>query len=108
MQETNAIPPITTQVDAHRAISPLPHRVSWSGSEAMSKAGSQTGSQAESQADTWAELVGWDDQFRELKAYEDRPEVKKLKEVVAKSFTVPAWLADLKSPKCTYFAGIER
>ncbi|CAE7183974.1 unnamed protein product, partial [Rhizoctonia solani] len=80
--------------------------MSGSGSNTVSKAGSQAGSQA----DTWAELVGWDDEFHELDtdAYKDRPEAKKLKEVVAKSFMVPAWLAGSKSPKYTYFAGMER
>ncbi|CAE7146244.1 unnamed protein product [Rhizoctonia solani] len=102
MQEANVIPPITTQVDAHRDNAPLPHHGLRGGSKARFKAGSQV--------DTWAELVGWDGEFRELDAdaCKDRPEVKKLKEVVEKSYMVPAWLADLKSSKYTYFTGMER
>ncbi|CAE7225555.1 unnamed protein product [Rhizoctonia solani] len=67
-----------------RAIAPLPRR------------GSQAGSQARS---TWADLVRWDGKYRPLDGdtYKDLPEVKELKELVKKSFFVPAWLANLES-----------
>ncbi|CAE7069960.1 unnamed protein product [Rhizoctonia solani] len=101
-EATQTISPVITDVNeatATRTIVPLPGHVS----QAESQAGSRTESQARR---TWADCVGWDGEFRPLNdvAYKERPEVKKLNELVQESFAVPAWLANTKSPQYVHYS----
>ncbi|KEP49707.1 hypothetical protein V565_094670 [Rhizoctonia solani 123E] len=75
-----------------------------------SLAGSSTASWSNTYS-VWIEYVRWDGGFYELHnaAYDRRPEAKKLRELVMKSFTVPEWLADIESPEwASYYKYMRR
>ncbi|KAG8699706.1 hypothetical protein FRC11_013543, partial [Ceratobasidium sp. 423] len=65
-----------------------------------SRPGSRAGSTAPP-GNSWAQHVGWDTKIRPLNhaEYDNAPEVKKLRELVQRSFTVPAWLTNPESPQ---------
>ncbi|CAE6511545.1 unnamed protein product [Rhizoctonia solani] len=71
--------------------------------QASPRARSRRISQAESTAARrrWARHVGWDVKIRPLNdaEYDSLPKVKKLRELVQRSFTVPAWLANPELPQ---------
>ncbi|KDN36315.1 hypothetical protein RSAG8_10937, partial [Rhizoctonia solani AG-8 WAC10335] len=80
---------------------------------ARSRAESQAGSRTTSRAGVnpnWMEYVRWDGEFRSLNdaAYNQLPEVKELRELVKKSFTVPAWIANIESPQLASYKSPER
>ncbi|CAE6393830.1 unnamed protein product [Rhizoctonia solani] len=49
----------------------------------------------------WLEHIRWNGRIHPLDdaVYDQLPEAKKLRELVKKSFIVPAWLAKLESPE---------
>ncbi|KDN37447.1 hypothetical protein RSAG8_10182, partial [Rhizoctonia solani AG-8 WAC10335] len=53
----------------------------------------------------WIEYVRWDGEFHPLDdvTYDQRPEVRKLREIVEKSFIVPAWMANIESPEWGFY-----
>ncbi|KEP46459.1 hypothetical protein V565_197860 [Rhizoctonia solani 123E] len=67
----------------------------------VSRPPSQTGSATIRPAadPDWKAHVGWDGKFHPLNdvTYGQRPEAKKLRKIVEKSFIIPAWLADIES-----------
>ncbi|KEP49714.1 hypothetical protein V565_094740, partial [Rhizoctonia solani 123E] len=77
-------------------------------SRAQSPEGSAT-SQAAADTD-WMQYVGWDGGFHPLDdvAYDQRPEVKKLRKILEKSFIVPAWLANIESPEWATYKRTQR
>ncbi|CAE6485202.1 unnamed protein product, partial [Rhizoctonia solani] len=77
-------------------------------SRAQLPEGSAT-SQAAADTD-WMQYVGWDGEFHLLDdvAYDQRPEVKKLRKILDKSFIIPAWLADIESPEWATYKRTQR
>ncbi|KEP46295.1 hypothetical protein V565_206980 [Rhizoctonia solani 123E] len=71
----------------------------------MSRAQSQEGSSWPGADSAWIEHVRWDGEFHPFDdvTYDQRPEVLKLREIVDKSFIVPAWMADIESPEWAFY-----